>query len=56
MLVLLLSVQDFTSMAFKGIFSGIFGHLESYHIESKSFQSFHMSPNHWVFMKKLSLG
>ena len=56
MLVLLRSVQDFTSMAFKCIFSGIFGHLESYHIESKSFQTFHTSPNHWVLMKKTKFG
>ena len=56
MLVLLLSVQDFTSMAFKDLLSGIFVHLQSHHIVSKSLQTFHTSPNHWVLMKKLSLG
>ena len=56
LLVLFHGMQDFTSIAFKDLLSGIFVGLESHHIASKSFQTFHTSPNHWVLTKKLSLG
>ena len=52
----LLSLQDFTYMAFKDLLCGIFVDFKSYHISSESFETFHTSPNHCLEVKKLSLG
>ena len=35
---------------------GIFVDLPAHHIKSKSLETFHTSPNHWLFIRKLSLG
>ena len=40
-LLLLQSILDFTYMACKGLLCGIFAHLESHHIELKSFATLH---------------
>ena len=56
MLVLFQSLQDFTYIAFKGLLFINCLHSESYHIASKSFETFHTPPNDEVLMIKLSLG
>ena len=56
MLVLFQSLQDFTYIAFKGLLCINCLHSESHHIASKSFETFHTSPNDEVLMIKLSLG
>ena len=56
MLVLFQSLQDFTYIAFKGLLCINGLHSESHHIASKSFETFHTSPNDEVLMIKLSLG
>ena len=53
-LVLLQSFKDFTYIALKGLLCGIFVYLGSHHIESKSFETLHKSPNHCYLMKELS--
>ena len=55
MLMLLHSLQDFTCIAFKGLLSGVFVHLKTRHIVSKSFKTLHTSPYHGVLVKKLSV-
>ena len=35
---------------------GIYVDLPAHHIKSKSLETFHTSPNHWLFNRKLSLG
>ena len=44
----------FTYMAFQGLLCGIFVHLESHHIASKSFEIFHTSPKNWLLMYYLT--
>ena len=56
MLVLFECFQDFTHIAFKGLFCINSLHSESHHIASKSFETFHTVPNDEVLMIKLSLG
>ena len=56
MLVLFQSLQDFTYIAFKGLLCINCLHSESHHMASKSFETFHTSPNDEVLMIKLSLG
>ena len=55
-LVLFQCLLDFTYISFKGLLCGIFVHFTYHHSASKSFETFHTSPLHWVLMKKLSLG
>ena len=55
-LILVLFQCLVTYIAFKVLLCGIFVHLTYHHIASKSFETLHTSPIHWVLMKKLSLG
>ena len=52
----LLSLQDFTYMAFKDLLCGTFVDLKCHHIASESLETFHTSPNHCLDVKKFSLG
>ena len=54
-LVVFHCLLDFNYMAFKGLLCGIFVHLESHHIASKSFEIFPTSPNNLLLMNKLCL-
>ena len=54
--VVLLSLQDFTYIAFKDLLCGNCIVLAIHHIESNSFQTFQASSNHCLFMRKLTLG
>ena len=56
MVVLFQCLQDFTYIAFKGLLCINCLHSESHHIASKSFETFHTTPNDEVLMIKLSLG
>ena len=55
-LVVLQGVKDFTYIAFKGLIYGNFVDLAIHHIEWTSFETFHASSNHWLLIRKLSLG
>ena len=54
--VVLLSLQDFTYIAFKDLLCGNSIVLAIHHIESNSFETFHTSSNHCLLMRKLTLG
>ena len=54
--VVLQSLQDFTYIAFKDLLCGNSIVLAIHHIESNSFETFHASSNHCLFMRKLTLG
>ena len=54
-LVVFHCLLDFNYMAYKGLLCGIFVHLESHHIASKSFEIFPTSPNNLLLMNKLCL-
>ena len=54
-LMLLHSLLDFSCIAFRDFICGIFGDLATDHNASKSFETLHMSPNHSLLMRKLSL-
>ena len=54
--LLLLSLQDFTYIAFKDLLCGNSIVLAIHHIESNSFETFHASSNHCLLMRKLTLG
>ena len=54
--VVLQSVQDFTYIAFMDLLCGSCIVLAIHHIESNSFETFHASSNHCLFMRKLILG
>ena len=54
--VVLLSLQDFTYIAFKDLLCGNSIVLAIHHIESNSFETFHASSNHCLLMRKLTLG
>ena len=54
--VVLQSLQDFTYIAFMDLLSGSCIVLAIHHIESNSFETFHASSNHCLFMRKLILG
>ena len=56
MLVLFQSLQGFTYITFKGLLCINCLHSQSHHIASKSFETFHTTPNDEVLMIKLSLG
>ena len=55
MQVLWQTIQDFTYISFKAFICGIFVHLATHHIASKSFEIFQASPNNWLLIRKLSL-
>ena len=48
--------MTFTYIAFKDLLCGMLVDLESDHIASKSVETLRISPTHWLFIKKLSLG
>ena len=50
------TLQDFTYIAFKDLLCGNCIVLAIHHIESNSFETFHASSNHCLFMRKLTLG
>ena len=52
----LCTVEDFTHGAFMGFLCGMFVLFATQHIESESVETLHTSPNHWLFMRKISLG
>ena len=54
-IVVLQSPKDFTYLAFKGFLCFNFVYFAVHHIASKSFETFHTSPNNWLLMKKASL-
>ena len=54
-MVVLQSQQDFTYLAFKGFLCFNFLDLAVHDIASKSFETFHTSPNNCLLMTKLSL-
>ena len=51
----LLSLPDFTYMAFKDLLCGTFVDLNCHHIASESLETFHTSPHHCRDVKNLSL-
>ena len=55
-IVVLQSLQDFTYLAFKGFLCFNFVDLAVHHIASKSFETFHPSPNNCLLIIKVSLG
>ena len=54
--VVLQSLQDFTYIAFMDLLCGSCIVLAIHYIESNSFETFHASSNHGLFMRKLTLG
>ena len=50
------SLQHFTYIAFKDLLCGNSIVLAIHHIESNSFETFHASSNHCLFMRKLTFG
>ena len=48
--------SHFTYIAFKGFLCGVFVHLATHYIVSKSFETLRTSPNHCPLMEKISLG
>ena len=55
-IVVLQSPKDFTYVAFKGFLCFNFVFLAVHHVASKSFETFHTSPNICLLMIKVSLG
>ena len=53
-IVVLQSLKDFTYVAFKGFLCFIFVYLAVHHIASKSFETFHTSPNNCLLIIKVS--
>ena len=54
--VVLQSLQDFIYIAFMDLLCGSCIVLAIHYIESNSFETFHASSNHGLFMRKLTLG